>query len=134
MGIKDQGLSECLQLDPALTLEKAKTLSQQQEAIHKQQAILTSSSSQLSSSPIDAVKHQSRNLSASGQSKNCSRCGRGHHSKTCDQPRMQHVMIVRRRREAPGSKRAEEAYKNTVWSRSKVFESPGLGALCKFVT
>ena len=42
-------------------------------------------------------------------------------------------MIVRRLHEAPGGKRAEEAHKNTVWSRSKVFESPG-GALCKFVT
>ena len=52
MGIKDQGLSECLQLDPSLTFEKAKTLTQQQEAIHKQQVIPTSSSSQLSPSPV----------------------------------------------------------------------------------
>ena len=46
VGIKDQGLSERLQLDPALTLEKAKTMIRQREAIHEQQAILTSSSSQ----------------------------------------------------------------------------------------
>ena len=81
VGIKDQGLSKCLQLDPTQTLEKAKIMSQQRETIHEQQAILTSSSSQPSLSPVDAVKHQSRNPSASGESKNCSRCGRGHHSK-----------------------------------------------------
>ena len=33
VGIKDQGLSKCLQLDPTLTLEKAKTMTRQREII-----------------------------------------------------------------------------------------------------
>ena len=40
VGIIDQGLSERLQLDAKLTLESAKTLVRQREAVHEQQAIL----------------------------------------------------------------------------------------------
>ena len=77
MGIRDQRLSKHPQLDLTLTFEKAKTMAQQQEALHEQQAILTSSSSQPSLSPVDADKHQAKNPSATSQSTNCSRCGRG---------------------------------------------------------
>ena len=63
-----------------MTLEKAKTMTRQQEAIYEQQAILTSNSSQPSPLTVDTVKHQARNSSPSGKSVNCSRCGRGHQS------------------------------------------------------
>ena len=39
VGICDDALSERLQLDSELTLEKAKTLVRQQEAVHEQQTI-----------------------------------------------------------------------------------------------
>lgn len=40
VGIRDEALSERLQLDSELTLEKAKTLVRQREAVHEQQALL----------------------------------------------------------------------------------------------
>ena len=63
-----------------MTLEKAKTMTRQQEAIYEQQAMLTSNSSQPSPLTVDTVKHQARNPSPSDKSVNCSRCGRGHQS------------------------------------------------------
>ena len=63
-----------------MTLEKAKTMTRQQEAIYEQQAILTSNSSQPSPLTVDTVKQQARNPSPSGQSVNCSKCGRDHQS------------------------------------------------------
>ena len=94
VGIRDQLLSERLQQDSELTLKKAKTITRQREAIHEQQVILdTGESSQPSS--VDAIKHKGasktestksqtttdKSSKASGQSKNCSRCGRGPHSR-----------------------------------------------------
>ena len=43
VGICDQALSQRMQLDPNLTLEKAKTLSYQREAVREHQEILESS-------------------------------------------------------------------------------------------
>ena len=40
VGIRDQAQSERLQMDAGLTLEKAKTLVRQREAVHKQQILL----------------------------------------------------------------------------------------------
>ena len=40
VGILDKTLSECLQLDPALTLEKAKQMICQHEAVQEQQQML----------------------------------------------------------------------------------------------
>ena len=84
-----------ISVDPSnLTLEKAKTITQQHEAIHEQEVIFdTGESSQPSS--VDAIKHKrafktestkgqtvtDKNSKASGQSKNCSRCGRCPHSR-----------------------------------------------------
>ena len=46
VGIRDSALSERLQLDPDLTLEKAKKLVRQREAVHEQQQFLTGKSSE----------------------------------------------------------------------------------------
>ena len=54
IGIKNQALSEQLQYNPKLTLEKAKTLVQQREAICDQQQFLKPSSG--TTVPIGAVK------------------------------------------------------------------------------
>ena len=40
VGIRDTSLSECLQMDPELTLEKAKTLIRQREVVWEQQQTL----------------------------------------------------------------------------------------------
>ena len=40
VGIRDQAQSEWLQMDAVLTLEKAKTLVRQREAVHEQQILL----------------------------------------------------------------------------------------------
>ena len=56
MGIRDEKLSQKLQLDPDLTLEKAKNMVQQNEAVRQQQAIMRGSSEQ----GVDAVR-SSRN-------------------------------------------------------------------------
>ena len=40
VGIRNQAQSERLQMDAGLTLEKAKTLVRQREAVHKQQILL----------------------------------------------------------------------------------------------
>ena len=107
VGIRDQSLSERLQLDSALTLEKAKTLMRQREAVHEQQMFLSSGASG-QPSQVDAIKHKvtfkqgntsdrrnqavTNRTNPAGQAKNCTRCGRGPHSRnscpakdaTCD--------------------------------------------------
>ena len=42
VGLRDAKISEKLQLDPALTLEKAVTQARQKEAVHEQQSIVRS--------------------------------------------------------------------------------------------
>ena len=78
VGIRNAPLSEKLQLDPTLTLEKAVTTARQTEAVKEQQPLLRSS-------PVGAI-HKSRrgrlgstpqNSSASQYGSNtCTRCGR----------------------------------------------------------
>ena len=60
VGIRYQSLSERLQLDPELMLEKAKTLTRQYEAIHEQQVILNSGSSGQPSQVSTRVPNSSR--------------------------------------------------------------------------
>ena len=97
VGIRDSALSERLQLDPDLTLEKAKKLVRQREAVHEQQQFLTGKSSE--GAAMEAV---SKNTGAKQVNKKpprgpiqspnrvrqqrrhqqvCSRCGRGAHSR-----------------------------------------------------
>ena len=58
VGLRDAKISEKLQLDPALTLEKAVTQARQKEAVHKQQSIVRSYV--LSENKIDSVKFRQR--------------------------------------------------------------------------
>ena len=94
VGIRDATLSQRLQLDSELTLEKAKREVRQKEAVQEQQLTLKGSSK---SNPItlDALKAKwkhlpRRNRMSTGPTpsriqkqilKQCTRCGRGEHSR-----------------------------------------------------
>ena len=56
VGIRDEALSERLQLDSELTLEKAKTLVRQREAVHEQQVLLRHGPKQ--ELTVDAVRRR----------------------------------------------------------------------------
>ena len=86
--IWDQALSECLQTVADLTLEKAKTLVRQREAVHDHQLTLNGSSKVEKS--LDSVQKQAFNSRGKGQTSKkkgqaaskspttkCTRCGRG---------------------------------------------------------
>ena len=86
VGIRDQALSERLQMEPDLTLDKAKRLIRQRDAVKEQQQALKLPIKE--ESTLDAVskKNPKRILPAiPSQQKlsqaNCRRCGRGSHSR-----------------------------------------------------
>ena len=85
VGIRDRRLSERLQLDADLTLDKAVTIIWQLETVHQQQVFLRGDNDETRQIPIDAVKTSKRpgkSMSdtgrGSGPSKQtmCSRCGK----------------------------------------------------------
>ena len=92
VGIRDGPLSERLQLDPDLTLEKAKKMVRQREAVHDQQQVLKGASSDThvleelrpkrgstqwrGSKPKPKPKQQQQYRQ---QQRQCTRCGRGQH-------------------------------------------------------
>ena len=102
VGIRDSQLSEKLQMDPNLTLEKAVAQSRQAESVRKQQAIIRCGQSQPQPANIDAVSsgrqqqqplhtkgpqpaiRKSTQLTQGTQSK-CPNCGKGfpHDRRNC---------------------------------------------------
>ena len=96
VGLRDSGLSEKLQLDPELTLQKAVTQARQAEAVKQQQALLRGAGGASLPQPdtnMGAV-HRRRGTSQSTQSKTttttdsstqpkatCGWCGRSAHAK-----------------------------------------------------
>ena len=87
VGIRDGALSERLQLESDLTLNKAKTLIRQREAVRGQQEILHNPQTKDDASP-DAVRQSTTtrrklpaipHTSSKPQIGNCRRCGRGAH-------------------------------------------------------
>ena len=106
VGLLDDGLSEKMQLDPNLTLEKAVSMARQSKAVHKQQGIIrgtTSHSGELGSEHTEAGnsrwgdkfksatnKHKSPGKSAvnkqpTKKADKCSRCGKApwHNKQQC---------------------------------------------------
>lgn len=90
VGIRDKKLSERLQMDRELTLDKAKKLIRQAEAVHDQNEALKGEAGESKSNPIhiDAVQKKppptSSRRSKIGlhkQRRKCTRCGRGPHSR-----------------------------------------------------
>lgn len=88
MGLRDKKLSEQLQIDPDLTLEKAVTKIRQSEQVKKQQDMLKNNFKAEVSSEVDAVsvsgkyRQQRAKVPAprSREHAQCGRCGREVHS------------------------------------------------------
>ena len=90
VGIRDCSLSERLQMDPDLTLEKAKQIVRQREAVQKQQTILNHGE-RLAETTVSYINTNRRSSShrdkASAaqrrpqqqRSQKCTRCGKGPH-------------------------------------------------------
>ena len=103
VGIQDLALSEQLQLEPHLTLDKAKQLIQQQEAVKLQQDFLQKPLIKEKTS-LDAVRQPTprRKLPTipptqrplNSPSRNCQRCGREHILNTPVQQKMLCVLNV----------------------------------------
>ena len=100
VGIRDSGLSETLQSDADLTLEKAKQKIRQREAIHEQQQVLKggeahkpgnldalhnpSSRRRYNSHQRDGSTNHTKGAGGRGrprESKQCTRCGKGQHTR-----------------------------------------------------
>ena len=91
VGIRDNSLSERLQMDSNLTLEKAKIQVRQREAVQEQQILLKNG--QKEDKSVDFVRHNvpkskaqrtpNRRVPSRTQQKGgkCSRCGKGPHSR-----------------------------------------------------
>lgn len=94
VGIRNNSLSEQLQMDADLMLEKAKKAIRQKEAVHGQQSVLNNDTTV---SPIDAIKSGSslgqsqptakqfkpprRHRQPQQNTKHCTRCGKSLHSR-----------------------------------------------------
>ena len=85
VGIRDENLSQQLQTDSELTLDKAKKRIRQKEAVHQQQDILKGRDANLSSD-LEGIKYKSRHASSTRKydstpatSKKCTRCGKAKH-------------------------------------------------------
>ena len=93
VGIKDVSLSERLQTDPNLTLEKAKRATRQREAVHEQQLLLKEGDNKSNPIHIDQMKGRPRRPAKKGhkeqaakskqpaKGKQCIRCGRSPHNR-----------------------------------------------------
>ena len=91
VGIRDATLSERLQLDAELTLEKVNKFVRQKEAIHEQQQVVREGDNRSNPIQLDAVRMlrqrhrqprgsvQSREDTTRKLAKQCSRCGGGPH-------------------------------------------------------
>ena len=80
VGIRDSSLSERLQMDDQLTLEKAKKLVRQREAVKEQQSFLKKEECSL-----EYIKQKPTGSSARTKAKTslCSRCGKSHTRDYC---------------------------------------------------
>ena len=85
IGIKDTALSEHLQLDGNLTLNKAMKTVRQWEAVREQQTVLSKAEASTDApDKLDSVKAKAkfkRHHRKPTDSKSCGRCGRGYHSR-----------------------------------------------------
>lgn len=94
VGIKDAKLSEALQLDPDLTLEKTKTKIRQKEAVLEQQKLLNTSipdSSDSNTMTADEIRSSygrdnfrgcSQGIYNQQRAPECSRCGKEYHQRS----------------------------------------------------
>ena len=95
VGIRDSSLSERMQMEPDLTLERAKKMVRQREAVHEQQEILKGASDVKSLEEVQTTqgpqkgrgkkmpiaKPKPKGRHTTSQPKNCGRCGKGQHQR-----------------------------------------------------
>ena len=88
VGIRDTALSERLQMNAELTLEKAMKMIQQSEAVREQQTFLNEKEQKFESGNLDSLKpkrqHQQSSRAKSTRSstgKVCGHCGKGPHGR-----------------------------------------------------
>ena len=90
VGIRDTGLSQRLRLDATLTLETAKKMVRQREAVQEQQELMKAGFKP--KLPVDAVRYKpkvnvkqsqssTKKVNFNFKSNKCSRCGKGPHPK-----------------------------------------------------
>ena len=75
IGLCDSALSEKLQLESDLTLEKAITLARNREAVRKQQPVVRADTS----SNIDTINYSSKRKGTKAHKSRCLRCGKPNH-------------------------------------------------------
>ena len=111
VGIKDENLSEELQLTPDLTLKTATDKVKERELVTKQQVDLRGETSE---SNIDTVKSR-KYVKRRYKQVNCYRCGKPHNPNTCFAKslkcrkcsKMGHIQVVCRSKAAQASTRAK---------------------------
>ena len=93
VGIRDSSLSERMQMEPDLTLERAKKMVRQREAVYEQQEILKGASDVKSLEEVQTTRGPQKGRGkkmpmakpkpkvrhTTSQPKNCGRCGKGQH-------------------------------------------------------
>ena len=111
VGIHDSALSQRLQLDAGLTLEKAKTMVRQREAVGEQQKLLKGLGTTETHS-LDELQHRDGRKQRKGtrlernntfsktptQSKQCQHCGRAQHPRDKCPARESYVSYVQQER------------------------------------
>ena len=108
VGIRDEAMSEHLQMESELTLDKAKKLIRQREAVQQQQSILKGSNETLETinARSKAKSRTQRRLVPLNQqvtrqpvqkAKLCRRCGKSSHPVSHVQLKMQHTFAVTER-------------------------------------
>ena len=88
VGIKDAALSEHLQIDADLTLDRTMKAVRQREAIQEQQTVLNKAEASTDTpDKLDSVgtkmkfKHPPRKSTSKAEFKSCSRCGKAYHNR-----------------------------------------------------
>ncbi|XP_071094558.1 uncharacterized protein [Haliotis cracherodii] len=89
VGIRDTGLSERLQLDGELTLEKAIKMARQSETVKRQQPVVRNTASEMENATanVEAIKggnfkhHKNKKWKNHHKSQPCHRCGKSQHRK-----------------------------------------------------
>ena len=81
VGIRDQYLSQQLQMDPDLTLKRAKIRIHQKEAISQQQDILKDKLGVPLANDLEFVRYKHPSSRGDPFIRNCTQCGKGQHSR-----------------------------------------------------
>ena len=142
--VRDSSLSQCLQLDPELTLEKAQTIIRQKEAVKDQQETLKSSNRK--SGGLCLVQARSGELAESttgstgrvskvqSKQERCPNCGNNHYGRercpargvVCYRCQKRgHFSVVCGSKRLDQVERQDDLFMDTIWSISGTRNSWG---------